>query len=421
MVQFPGNPDILIIGAGAAGVGAGRTLARSAASFGIIEAKDRIGGRAYSESHSLGSLWDHGCHWFHSADKNILRMIAEGMAHRFPPQPRSRQSNNFLDGAWVTTPIREDYVWKLLGEIADAGRRGEDRPASALLDPAHPWYPMIRHWVTLMYSAEPEDVSTFDAGQYDDTGINLTVEDGYGALIVRLAEGLPIRTGVAASKIEVTATGVAVTTQAGVIEAKTVIVAVPARALETGRLVILPAMPDAVRDAFRDTPMGYYEKIAFGFDRPVFEGRSPYADIFDPVAPTTHPLNFELHPFGRPIAVTHIAGDFAREMERAGEAGMIDFALETLVRAFGSALRQRVKTAVTTRWSSDPFIAGAYSCAKPGRGLARREFTAPVHERLFLAGEHVHQHFFATAHGAFETGISAAKRALAKIGVAAGA
>jgi monoamine oxidase len=263
-----------------------------------------------------------------------------------------------------------------------------------------------------MYSAEPEDISTRDAGNYDDTGVNLAVEDGYGALIAKLAAGLPIRTKVAARKVSVLGKSVLVETDQGTITAKAAIVAVPARMIETGRLTIAD-LPGDIVQAFADVPMGYYEKIAIAFDGKVFDGFDmPYANIFDPVAPTTHPLNFELHPFGRPLAITHIAGHFARDMEREGEAGMIDFALSALVRAFGSELRKRVKKATTTHWSSDVFINGAYSCAKPGRGDARLAFSAPIHERIFLAGEHVHQTFQATAHGAYETGLRAAARAI---------
>jgi monoamine oxidase len=102
-------------------------------------------------------------------------------------------------------------------------------------------------------------------------------------------------------------------------------------------------------------------------------------------------------------------------MELQGEAGMIDFALEALVKAFGSSLRNRVKKAVTTHWSSDLFINGAYSCAKPGHGDARKAFADPIRERIFLAGEHVHPYFQATAHGAFETGAIAAAGAIAML------
>lgn len=419
MVQYPINPDVVIIGAGAAGIGAGRALAKAGIPFLIIEAKDRIGGRSFSDTASLGHLWDHGCHWFHSADKNILRKLAEEIGHKFLTKQRTAIMKTFMNGEWKSDRLREDYVWGILGEVAAAGREGKDVPAAALLDPNHPWYPMARHWLGLMYSAEPENISTRDAGNYDDTGVNLAVEDGYGALIARLAAGLPITTGVAARKVSVRGKGVLVETDQGTITATAAIVAVPARMLETGKLMI-DDLPADIAQAFADVPMGYYEKIAIAFDGKVFDGFDmPYADIFDPVAPTTHPLNFELHPFGRPLAITHIAGHFARDMEREGEAGMIDFALSALVRAFGSSLRKRVKKATTTHWSSDVFINGAYSCAKPGRGDARLAFSAPIRERIFLAGEHVHPTFQATAHGAFETGLHAAEKAIMAVGHAA--
>lgn len=412
MLQYPTNPEVVVIGAGAAGIGAGRALAKAGIPFLIIEAKDRIGGRAFSEATSLGHLWDHGCHWFHSADKNVLRQLAEEIGHKFLAKPRDGIMKTFMNGAWKNDRLREDYVWGILGEVAEAGRHGKDVPAASLLDPQHPWYPMARHWLCLMYSAEPENISTRDAGSYDDTGVNLAVEDGYGALIAKLADGLPIATRVAARKVAAREQGVIVETDQGMITAKAAVVAVPARMLETGKLVI-GDMPDDIAQALQDVPMGYYEKIAIAFDAKVFDGFDmPYADIFDPVAPSTHPLNFELHPFGRPIAVTHIGGQFARDMEREGEAGMIDFALSALVRAFGAELRKRVKKATSTHWSSDTFINGAYSCAKPGRGLARRAFASPIAERIFLAGEHVHPSFHATAHGAFETGLFAAAKAL---------
>jgi len=416
MVQYPTNPDIVVIGAGAAGVGAGRALAKAGLPFLIIEAKDRIGGRAFSEATSLGHLWDHGCHWFHSADKNVLRGLAEEIGHKFLKKPRDGVMKAFMNGEWKAEQQHEDYVWGMLGKVAATGRAGKDVPAASLLDPAHPWYPMARHWLSLMYSAEPEEISTRDAGSYDDTGLNLAVEDGYGALIARLAEGLPIATKVAARKVTARGEGVTVETDQGTITAKAAIVAVPARMLETGKLVLADMQAD-IAQALQDVPMGYYEKVAIAFDGKVFEGFDmPYVEIFDPVAPSTHPLNFELHPFGRPIAVTHIGGRFARDMEREGEAGMIDFALSALVRAFGSDLRKRVRKATATHWSSDIFINGAYSCAKPGRGLSRRAFANPIAERIFLAGEHVHASFHATAHGAFETGIVAAAKALTAAG-----
>jgi monoamine oxidase len=413
MIQNPTNPEIVVIGAGAAGVGAGLALAQSGASFIILEAKDRIGGRAYSETSSLGHLWDHGCHWFHSADKNVMRQIADKIGHRYLKRHATPKLDTFMNGRWESSTMREDFVWRLLGEVAGAGKDGKDIPSSALLDRSHAWYPMIHHWLNLMYSVEPEEVSTFDAGSYDDTHLNYPVEDGYGALIAHIAAPLSIRTGVAALSVKARAKDVVVETSQGSIEARAAIIAVPARMIETGRLAIEPALPQHIAQAFADVPMGWYEKIALLFDPHAFGTIDPsYVDIFDPVAPDTHPLNFEIKPFSRPIAITHIAGNFALEMDKAGEAAMVDFALSELARAYGSDLRKHFKKGAVTHWSSDQFINGAYSCAKPGHGRARACFAEPIHDRIFLAGEHVHTTAMATCHGAYETGIFAAERAL---------
>jgi monoamine oxidase len=180
-------------------------------------------------------------------------------------------------------------------------------------------------------------------------------------------------------------------------------------------------LPAHLIQAFRDVPMGWFEKVAIAFDRQVFEGfENPFADIFDPVAPETMPLNFELHPFGRPIAIVHIAGSTSREILAEGEGAMKELALGTLAKAFGHDIRKRVVASGASSWGNDPFIGGAYSCAKPGRAAARKVFAEPVHDRIFLAGEHVHQRYMATAHGAYETGLEAAHKAAAALGFSVG-
>ena len=418
MVQ---NPEIVVVGAGAAGIGAGLALTRLGVSHLILEAKHRVGGRAYSEASSIGHLWDHGCHWFHSADKNVLRFMAEKIGHQFPSKPSEGERQTFLNGEWTKSTIREDFVWTLLEKIAATGRAGQDVAAATLLNRGHPWYPMIRHWCQLMYAMDPKDISTGDAGNYADSGLNLPVQAGYGALIEKMARHLPIHLNTQVMSITVTPKAVRVETSTGTIDAKACIIAVPARILETEKISFTPALPQHLMQAFQDVPMGWYEKVAFAFDAPVFKGfEVPFADVFDPVAADTKPLNFELHPFGRPIAVTHFGGSVAKDMAAQGEAAMKAFALETLVKAFGSDIQKRIVASATTQWSADPAIGGAYSCARPGHARARAVFSEPVHGRVFLAGEHVHRHFMATCHGAYETGLDAAHRAAAAAGFSVG-
>jgi monoamine oxidase len=406
--------DVVIVGAGAAGIGASRMLRSLNVPHVVLEAKDRVGGRAYSDTTSLGYLWDHGCHWFHSADINVLRDAAIRLGHRFREQPAAASLNTFLDGEWKSASLRFDYVWSELSRFVEAGKQGLDVPVSTLLDSTHKLEPLVRHWVQLMYSADPEMVSTRDAANYRDTSVNLPVEDGYGTLVSHLSEGLPVHLNTPVEGLSVTRYGVDVETRSGTLTARAVVLAVPARMIETDRISIIPRLDDGHREAFENVPMGWYEKIAISFDRQVFDQRTgSYADM---VNEGEHPLNFELHPFGRPIAVTHVAGSAALELERQGEKAMIDFALAALERAFGSGIRKRVARGTTSGWTADSFINGAYSCARPGKAENRRHFRHAVHDRIFLAGEHTHPWFFATAHGAYESGQSAAARAAQLIG-----
>lgn len=419
MVQ---NPDIVIVGAGAAGIGAGLTLTRLGVSHLILEAKQRVGGRAYSDTSSLGHLWDHGAHWLHSGDINVMRFMAEKLKHKFRPEnPAVTSFKSFIGGQWKVSEFATDYVWTKLEEIVQAGRNGSDVSAESILDRGHAMYPLLRHWCQLMYSHDPSDISTREAANYSDSHVNLPVEDGYGALVTRLSQGLPIRLGVTVKAIEVTGGGVRVETNSGTVTAKACILAVPSRIMEKQRIAIKPGLPPAVQQAFADVTMGYGEKVALGFDRKVFEGfEIPFADVFDPVAPDTRPLNFELHPFGRPIAVAHVGGSVARELAKAGPETMKGFAFDTLVKAFGADIRQRIVASATTGWTLDEHIGGAYSGAAPGKAEARAVFSEPVHERLFLAGEHVHRHYMATVHGAYETGLDAAHKAAVALGFAVG-
>ena len=124
MVQ---NPDVVIVGAGAAGIGAGLALTRLGVSHLILEAKQRVGGRAYSDTSSIGHLWDHGAHWLHSADVNVMRFLAEKLKHKFRPEnPAVTSFRSFIGGQWKVSEFATDYVWTKLEEIAQAGRNGSD-------------------------------------------------------------------------------------------------------------------------------------------------------------------------------------------------------------------------------------------------------------------------------------------------------
>jgi monoamine oxidase len=402
------DQDVVVIGAGAAGIGAGLALTRLEIPFVILEAKDRIGGRAYSESHSIGHLWDHGCHWFHSSEDNPLRKIALKIGHTFHDAPQPYSTALHRGGRWHGTEDMESAISEMYGAAISAGKAGRDTAASDFANRGNPLYPLARQTFNLSYSEEPENVSTLDAANFRDTYSNIPIEGGYGALVARLGNGLPIRLRTPVTRIEVLPDSVAVSTDSGVIRAKAVVLAVPTSVIGRGGIVVAPALPAEIVEAYEKTPMGWFEKIAFAFDADVFGVRADtVVDIFDDAMP----MAFSLNPFGQPTAIGLVAGHTARDLALAGDAALTEFALTSLQRAFGPEIRKRVIKTAVTRWASDPHIGGAYSCARPGFGHVRQRFSQSVHDRIFIAGEHASTQSMATAHGAYLTGLSAAYRA----------
>ena len=77
--------DVVVVGAGAAGLSAARTLTEKGHSVAVLEARSRIGGRAFTESNTFGVPYDHGCHWLHDESSNPW--VKYGQDHGFDLYP----------------------------------------------------------------------------------------------------------------------------------------------------------------------------------------------------------------------------------------------------------------------------------------------------------------------------------------------
>ncbi|MGE0210186.1 MAG: flavin monoamine oxidase family protein [Parvibaculaceae bacterium] len=406
------EPDVVVIGAGAAGVGAGLALARLGIPCLIIEAKDRMGGRAYTDTTSLGVPWDHGCHWFHSADRNPLRALADRLGHAYVHEPRGATAPIYMNGSWDTSGQARLHVWDELDRVT-ASRA--DVPAEAIIDSGHPQADLVRHWISLMTSGEARDISASDYGRYDDSHVNLPVRDGYGALVARIARGLPIRLACPARRIARTKHGFEVETPEGTLKPRAAIVTASVNVLLSGEIKFSPALPADLLSALENVPCGSYEKVVIRFEGDPFGGfSSEFCDIFDP--PGSHPINVEVGHHGRPLAIAHFAGDMARDLAAAGQPAMIDFLKQKLVSAFGGAIAKAMNGGTTTAWGADPFIRGGYAYARAGHAASRDVMIAADLAPLYLAGEAFHSSLSATAHGAYLSGIDAAHRAARAMG-----
>ena len=409
--------DIVIVGAGAAGIAAGVRLKAGGVPFVILEAQDRVGGRAWTDDATLpGVAFDRGCHWLHEAATNPYRAIADELGYAYDTGFRFDTRTYFLDGRRASAAEADGIVAALddaYRRIHEAGERGLDIAASRVLDGAGTWHPYIDLVIGLDTSATPDTVSVADMTGGVRIGDDFPVEAGYGTLVAAYGRGLDVALATPVTTVDWSGKGVAVTTARGTIRARAAIVTASTSVLAEGGIRFTPALPDDTRTAIESLPLGCCEKIAFLLDAPLGDfGPCHTVGIDDPDAGRRRPVSLYLNPFGRPLAVVHTAGSYGADLAREGEAASIAFGLETLVAAAGSDVRARVRGAAATGWLADPFVRGAYSAALPGAAGSRTVLCRPVGGRILFAGEAASPDAYASCHGAHASGIAAAEKAL---------
>ena len=406
--------DIAVIGAGAAGLAAGLSLEASGRSFIVLEARDRIGGRAWTDTASLGLPFDCGAHWLHAADRNPFTAIADRLGFRYDATRSWADVMRFGGGAPLPKDEQDEAVSSVVAVLDRLhGHHGPDRAFSAFLDPDSRWNPLVRRIIAQITSHEAEDCSMEDYARYVEDGGDYPVENGYGALVAANAAGLPVTLSTPVTRIDWSGPDVRMDTPRGTLTARTIILAVPVNVLIAGGIRFDPALPPALVQAFHDCPMGVSEKLAILLDRPIEGLGHLYGDVVFPGDGPVRTFNLHVNPFGRPLLVSHLAGRNGREIEAMGDAEAEALAMEAVIEGFGSSMRGRVVKMLRTHWASDPFTRGGYSHARPGRAASRLLFSEPVGGRIVLAGEHCSIPHFSTVQGAHLSGIAAAERALA--------
>lgn len=408
---MPSNDvEVVVIGGGAAGVAAAKKLCQASIRCLLVEARPRLGGRAWTVHDVDGHALDLGCGWLHSADRNPWVGCAkvEGLTIDTTPPP------------WMNRPLERSFP---RGELADfrkafnefydrlhnAAQLDGDAPASSLLDPSSRWNPLMNATSTYISGATLDRISLKDLDRYDSTDVNWRVVEGYGTLISKHGAALPQMLDCSVNALDHSGKRLRIDTSKGVIAADQVIVTVPTSVLAAERICFSPALPDKIAAA-QGLPLGIDDKLfialagAEEFDTSVrVYGRT------DRVATA----GYHLRPFGWPIIECYFGGDCAAELEKGGLAAFFDFAVSELTGVFGGEFARRLTPLRVHGWGNDPFARGAYSYALPGKAECRATLAEPVDGRLFFAGEACSRHDFSTAHGGYLTGAAAAEEVIA--------
>jgi monoamine oxidase len=410
-LSFPSSVDVAIIGAGAAGLGAAHALKDSGLSVIVLEARDRVGGRAHTILAAPGITFDLGCGWLHSADKNSFVKIAQQLDFEIDKTRPPWREQSFDTG--FPHAERQDFIAALdafYERAEQAAHHGGDDTAGHYLEPGNRWNPMIHAISTFVNGCELDQVSIQDMDAYEDTEINWRVRRGYGALMTAYGAPCPLALNTEVTLIDHSGKRVRIETSRGTLTADKVIVSVPTNLIADEAIRFHPALPAKV-EAARGLPLGVDDKVMLALDDP---DALPKDGNLRGATMRTAMASFHLRPFGQPCIEGFFGGSFARGLEDAGDGAFAAKSIDQIVALLGSDFRRKLKPLAESRWARDPFARGAYSHALPGHAGDRAVLAAPVDGRLFFAGEATSPNFFSTAHGARDSGERAAGEVLGK-------
>ncbi|GMO39919.1 flavin monoamine oxidase family protein [Bradyrhizobium sp. TM233] len=413
MTSLPSSVDVAIIGAGAAGLGAAHALHGSGLSVIVLEARDRLGGRAWTVQASPDVTFDVGCGWLHSADKNSFVSIAPRLGFELnkdlPPWRERAYGNAFPQGERDDFMRAMDAFYERLWEAAQTGK---DEPASRSLEMGNRWNPMIDAISTYINGCELEDMSTLDWDAYEDSGLNWRVRRGYGALVAAYGAPCPVALNCNVALIDHSAKRIRIETSQGTLTADKVIVTLPTNLIADETIRFSPPLLSKV-DAAAGLPLGVDDKVTLALDDA--EAFPKEANLRGATMRTAMGT-YHIRPFGQPCIEGFFGGSFARALEDSGDGAIAAHSIDEIAGFLGNDIRRKLKPLAESRWAHDPFARGSYSHALPGHAGDRAMLAAPVDGRLFFAGEATSPEFFTTAHGARDSGERAAKEVLAAIG-----
>lgn len=414
----PLRADVIVIGAGMAGLAAASQLAESGHSVIILEGRERIGGRTWTDT-SLGLPLDMGASWIHGVKSNPITKLAD----RFNAQRIATDYDDMIvydaDGHALSDAqsdkIDSDFekmmeqVYELQEELeSDISLQAAiERSAKNTRNLTYAVNTTIEH----EYAADVSDLSLFewDQDQEEAPGGDVIFPKGYVQLVNGLAQGLDIRTGARVETIDYSGETVRIGTSKGEFACQRVVVTLPLGVLKKGIVRFSPELPAKKQKSISRLNMGVLNKVYLKFPTVFWDEDSTMIGyIAEQKGRWCEWLNVQKFT-GEPVLLGFNAGAYGVEIESESDEEIVAGAISVLRRIYGDEVPDPEGWAIT-RWMSDPFSYGSYSHIPPGAsGADYDELARPVGNRLFFAGEATYRAYPSTVNGAYLSGVRAAK------------
>lgn len=409
--------EVAIVGAGAAGLSAAALLREHGVACLLLEARDRIGGRAFTASEALGTPFDLGASYLHAVDQgNPWMGIARAQGEPTVADPRRRL---LFDAGAAVDADREAGFGAAAGRAWQAiAAAAHDHRPHALAD-LLPRATMADHYVAALMGPWlcGEDTDRLDAQDFIAArhGEDRLVPGGYGRLVARFGAGLPVRLDCPVRELRTRRDHVDLVTGQGTLRASRVILTVPLGVLAAERIRFDPPLPAAVLAALDGLPMGQLMKVGIAFDRDPFG----HGDTFYATAPPRgeRSILYLARPFGHDHAMAFVGGSLAREIGAMPPADARNAVTAPLVEMLGTGVRAQIGNCLVSDWHRDRWAQGSYAVARPGMAGTRAALRVPWSERLRYAGEAAAgDGWHATVAGAYLSGRDAARAVVDDLG-----
>ena len=414
---LPREADIVVIGAGAAGIAAARRIQAANRKVIVVEADARLGGRCWTDSKTFDVPFDRGARWLHNPETNPMVKLARSAGLDISAAPLGQKIR--VGQRYARAGETEEFLAALVRtnraiDEATRGNKPDVACASVLPKDLGVWADTAEFVLGANGTGKDlKDVSVIDKSRAQDRNAAIGCRQGVGALVAKLGEGVPAALSTPVNQIIWNNREVAVETPAGRIAARAAIVTVSSNVLAAGNIKFTPELPKRQLDAAAKLSLGSYDRIALQLSGNPFGLARDEALIEQSKSTRTALLSANVA--GSSLCLIDVGGSFGRDLTGQGEKAMVAFAIEWLNKLFGSDVVATVKQSSVTRWNASPLTLGAMSVAMPGGEPSRKILTEPL-GNLFLAGEATHETLWGTVDGAWESGERAAEAALRKIG-----
>src|SRR5260370_3861346 len=412
---LPRDADIVVIGAGAAGIAAARRVMAANRKVIVVEAAGQIGGRCLTDISTFEVPFDRGARWMHNPDTNPMIRLARNAGldiSAAPPGQKIRIGRR--NGRPGETEELLAALVRANRAIDDASRKGDVACASVLPKDLGDWAGTAEFLLGANFGGKDlKDVSVVDKARAQDRNTAIACRQGLGTLIAKLGEQLPVSLSTPAKRISWSKRDVTVETQAGKIVARAAVITVSSNVLVAGNLKFDPDIPKRTLDAAAKLGLGSYDRIALQISgNPLSLSRD---DILVQQSNSTRTALLYANIGGSSLCTIDVGGSFGRDLSARGEQAMAAFAVEWLTKLFASDVAAAGKRSSGTRWDASPHVLGAVSVPAPGGQASRKILTDPI-GCMYLAGEATHETLWGTIDGAWESGERAAEAALRRIG-----